>query len=368
MKKLSIEEMKAMKKIANEIISKELANYPNMKVYLFPVTNLEYYTSYVKQFIKFCIDNNFYININAFSYLIKIPFSGAIWGNSKIFDLQANSKANYIIFICICMNKIKKTRLPHVELLRVCYHEARHIIQQTFDDNSYSSFLINVEGILLNNDNDDYNKNHNNYSFEIGANLYSTFKTEEAIKNLKKVETNKNANIYKLEKDYIEDLGNTYKLDYMLYDAVGQMNKVFDIVNEKKLKINDEIPIFNIFMKDDNSFKSIEDMIKNPNFDVLDKRIVYTVLSSNSFLKSIEIEKLSDEELDTLNEALQYTYTVYNNQYQFIWKKFNNEEINFKLFIESAERLIKNIKEIDKHLLLLKSAKENKKPQFSKKY
>lgn len=154
----------------------------------------------------------------------------------------------------------------------------------------------------------------------------------------------------------------------MLFDAVEKINKAFDIINEKKLKINNMIPLFNIFTNDDNSFKSIEDILKNPSFEKLDKRIVYTVLSSDLFLNSIDIEKLSDIELNTLEESLQYTYTIYNNQYQFIWKQFNNKAINFEFFIETAESLIKHIKKMDKHLLLLKSAKENKKPQFSKKY
>lgn len=363
MKKLSTKEMNAMKKIANEIISKELENYPNMKVYLFPVTNLEYYTSYVKQFIKFYIDNKLNLDKNEFLDLIKEPFENKVAGFYRLFDCrEENSKNEFIIFICILMNKIKKAKLPHIELLRVCYHEARHIMQLTFDNNSYAKFLRYIEEL---HDNDDYNKNHDNYSFEIGANLYATFKLEETIK---KLENKKNSNIYTLEKYYIEDLKNAYKLDYMLFDAVGQMNKAFDIVNKKKLKINDEIPIFNIFTNDDNSFKSINDIIKNPNFEKLDKRVVYTVLSSDLFLNSIDIEKLSDIELNILDETLQYTYTIYNNQYQFIWKQFNNKTIYFKFFIEITEKLINNIKKIDTHLLLLNSVKEKKKHQLSKKY
>lgn len=365
MKKLSTKEMNAMKKIANEIISKELANYPNMKVYLFPVTNLEYYTSYVKQFIKFYIDNKLNLDKNEFLNLIKKPFDNEIIGSSKFFDCrEENSKNEFIIFICILMNKIKKAKLPHIELLRVCYHEARHIIQQTFDSNSYSKFLGNIEELLSNNDNDDYNKNHDNYSSEIGANLYEIFKVEEYIKQLEKLENKKNSNIYTLEKYYIEDLENAYKLDYMLFDAVGQMNKAFDIVNKKKLKINDEIPIFNIFANDDNSFKSINDIIKNPDFKNVDKRIVYTVLSSNSFLKSIDMEKLSNEELDTLDESLQYTYNVYINQFKFILNAFNNNDINNNYFTQMKKLLIEKIKNIKGYILLLNAAKEPKQYQY----
>ncbi len=76
------------------------------------------------------------------------------------------------------------------------------------------------------------------------------------------------------------------------------------------------------------------------------------------------MEQLSDEELDTLNESLQYTYTIYNNQYQFIFNEFNNDNIKFKFFIKATEKLIKNIKKIKNHLLLLNSAQNSKQYQY----
>lgn len=357
MKKLSTKEMK---EVAYKIISNELEEYTNMEIYVSPVTNFEYYTNYIGKFIKFYTDNELYLGKNKFLELIKRPFNNTTIAYTQHFVYsEEDKKTGFINFICILIDKIKKDKHSHIELLRACYHEARHSIQLNFDINSYACFLHYAEGVLINNNYTNYNKSHDNYSIEIGANLYGIFKTEDFLKN-------KYPDVYKLEKGYIKGLETSFKLDYMLYDAVGQMNKALELVNKKSLKINDEIPIFNIFMGDDNSFKSINDIIKNPNFEKIDKRIVYTVLSSDLFLNSIDIEKLSDIELTTLNEALQYTYTIYSNQYKFIWEKFNNEEINFKFFIESAKRLIKNIKEIDKHLLLLNNAKENKRQQFSK--
>ena len=352
-----------MKAISYEVFAKELEKSKNIELYLSSVTNFEYYTYYIQHFIKFYIDNKLYLDKNKFLELIKKPFNfNKTIAYTQQFSYSREDKKIYIIFICILINKIKKKKHSHIELLRACYHESRHNLQLNFDANSYTYFLRYIDDILINNNNyTNYFNNHNDYSLEIGANLYSIFKTEEFLKS-------KYPDIYKQEKDYIENLENAYKLDYMLFDAVEKINKAFDIINEKKLKINNMIPLFNIFTNDDNSFKSIEDILKNPSFEKLDKRIVYTVLSSDLFLNSIDIEKLSDIELNTLEESLQYTYTIYNNQYQFIWKQFNNKAINFEFFIETAESLIKHIKKMDKHLLLLKSAKENKKPQFSKKY
>lgn len=335
MKKLSTKEMK---KIAYEVISKELEKH-NLKANIYPVSILEYYTKY--------IPNINFLDIKDFLNTIKYPF----FNKYAIYDTLNAS-------IIILINDFKKRNMPLFFFIFSCYHETIHSIQAFLNDYNYSKFLFNIESILSENNCKDYYDNHDNYSIEIGANLYGTFKTEELLKN-------EYPDIYKLEAQNIKNQENAYKIDYILYDAVDQINKVLNIVNKKKFKINDEMPIFNIFVRNDNSFKSIGDMLKNPEFERLDKRIIYTILSSDLFLKSINIQKLSNEELDTLNEALQYTYTIYNNQYKFIWEKFNNEEINFKFFIESAERLIKNIKEIDKYVLLLNTAKNSNQNQHN---
>ncbi len=259
MKNLSKETIKKMKIIAYAVISKEFENYPNMKVHLFPVTNFEYYTRCIKQFIKICADNGFHPNKNEFLGFIKNPFKYAGFN----YNFEENSKIESII--CVFINKIEKYKSPYVNFLRTCYHEARHIIQENFGNNSYAKFLQYIDRLLMRNSYADYDKSHDNYSIEIGANLYATFRVEEAIEKLEKMETIKNSNRYKLDKCYIEDLKKAYKLDYMLFDAVNHLNKALNVVNKKKLKINDEIPIFHIFTNDDNSFKPIHDMVKNPN-------------------------------------------------------------------------------------------------------
>ncbi len=352
MKKLSTKEMK---KIAYEIVSKELEKYDNINVHIFPVTTLEYYTKYIKKLIKFYIDNEIHLDKSDFLELIKEPFSNTLAYN-QMFDVWIDSQiTKFTIFTVIFIKKIKKMNLPLINLLVNCYHEARHSIQLTFDNYSYVKFLRYIDGILIDNNNTDYNKNHNSYSIEIGANLYGITKAEEFLKN-------KYPDIYELEIETIKNYEKKYKLDYMLFDATVQIDKALNIANEKQINLNDKIPIFSIFMSGDNSFKSIEDMIKNPDFEKLDKRIAYTFLSSNSYLKNVDIEKLSAEEQTILNEALQYTYTIYNNQYKFIWKMFNNEDVNFKFFIETAEGLIKKRKYIDEKIKLINN--KNKIKQY----
>ncbi len=343
---------KEMKKIAYEIISQELKDYSNNEdVYIFPVTTLEYYTQFIARFIKVCNTKKIHYSINALIQLIERPFktSGC--------HIEMRTNKNLIISIIIFINNLKKINPFFINFLATCYHELRHSIQLTFDDYCYPNFLRLIEDLLIAYNFTNYNNNHDNYSTEIGANLYAIIKTEEFLKN-------KYPDIYELEAQNIKNCENDYKQDYILFDAVNQMNKALEVVNKENLKINDKIPIFNIFVRDDNSFKSIEDMIKNPEFQKLDKRIIYTILSSNSFLKNIDIQQLSLDELTTLDEALQYTYTIYHNQYRFILNKLNNKEINFKFFIETAERLIKNIKEINKHITLLNSAKDKKQYQY----
>ena len=100
--------MKAMKIIASAIISKELGNYLDTKIYVLPITNFEYYT----QFFKFYIDNKLNLDKNEFLDLIKTPFENELAGFYKLVDCrEENSKNGFII--CILMSKIKKSKFPN---------------------------------------------------------------------------------------------------------------------------------------------------------------------------------------------------------------------------------------------------------------
>ncbi len=339
MKKLSTKEMK---KIAYEIISKELEKY-DLDARIFTVTTLEYYIKYIPS-----------VNFESISDLIqtlKFPFITrglTFWAN-----YYKTSSPDIITFI----NYFKKLDNPLFELLKNCFHETRHCIQFKFDNYSYKKFLCNMEAVINIYAWSKYNSCHDDFSFEIGANIYGITKTKEFLKN-------NYPHIYNLEKNRIERFEKVYKLDYILYDATEQLDKTIDIVKSQEIQINNDYPCFNIFLNDNNSFKSMKDIIENPDLKKFDERILYTILSSNSYLESVDIEKLSNEELAILNEALQYTYTIYNNQYKFILTSFTNKDININYFNQMKKLLVEKIENINEYITLLNSVKVPKQYQY----
>ena len=214
------------------------------------------------------------------------------------------------------------------QVIKTCYHEARHSVQQTFDRYSYDRFLYDIEKFYSKTDaNRDYTENHDEYSFEIGANLYGVEMAREYLKkNYPKT--------YEREKRIIEAIENRYKNDYMLYNPSYTIDRVIPRIrrinpfgdNEivKHDFIKDTSPVLGIFLNGDGSFKRPSEVLANEKYQNLDKRIVYAFFSSELFLKELgNIKDLTPEEVSILNEAMDYTNEVCRVQ-----MRYYNDEIN----------------------------------------
>ncbi|MCI8778920.1 MAG: hypothetical protein HFI87_07215 [Bacilli bacterium] len=339
MKKLNIKEMK---EITYKVISKELEEY-HLDVNFFPMTTFEYYTQYVPK--------SHFNDINSLIQLIKYPFT-TMYAYNFLFKNGKND-------IIIILDKFKNIDSQLFNLLDTCFHEIRHSIQQKFDSYSYAGFLRKVEMFLRKCYQSNYQIYHNCYSDEIDANMFSSSKTKEFLK--------KNyPNIYQLEIDIMEENDKKIKINYLLYDASNKICKAIYTARLVKKNLNEISPTFNIFIYDDNNFKLVKDIIENPNFDKLDKRIVYAILSNDFYLSDIDIEKLSDEELKILDESLKYTYNVYINQYNFLYKESKNDidELSHNDLIDSMEKILFKIEIIKDYLTLLNAAKNPKQYRY----
>ena len=204
-------------------------------------------------------------------------------------------------------------------LVSACYHEARHSEQQFFDKYSYARFLFDIERVYMQSDSSkDYNHNHNDYSFEIGANLYGVEMAREYLKkNYPKV--------YEEDKDKIDILEESFLADYKLYNptyfidmVIPRIRNIRPLDDNKKVKdIKDKSLILSIFLNDDGSIKRPSEV----EYQELDKRIVYAVYSSLSFLNKLTcIDDLTEEEIGIINEAIEYTSELCENQ-----RKYFNE-------------------------------------------
>ena len=188
--KISIEEMK---KIAREITESESKKYGidiNVRPVAFAdIVKPDFFTN-----CSYTIDKrmkDFY----QYSYL---PCEG-----------YNNFKGTMVVFVDKLLRSFVAKRISSIFMLaNVCYHEARHSAQKTFDRYSYESFLRDIEQFYRKvGGNRDYKKHHDSYSFEIGANLYGVRMAREYLKKY-------NLEVYEKLKDKIDRVEHFYQEDY----------------------------------------------------------------------------------------------------------------------------------------------------------
>lgn len=207
-----------------------------------------------------------------------------------------------------------------MSLARTCYHETRHAIQMNYNPYSFDGFMNGIDNISY----IDYLLSHDSRLFEIDANLFGIKKAKEYIlKNY--------PDYYEENKDEIELREQIYKLEYLTYDASSHIDASVSLVktinllglnNNSKEKINSienqkiqsyfehSKPAIEIFFDENLNFRNISEILQNDIYHKLDKKVIYAVFSSKSFLKSINISNLSEEELKIIRESLIYTLNL----------------------------------------------------------
>ena len=287
----------AFKNIADKIITKELEEY-NLDIKFFPITYVTYYKGIIfnvkgnlKTKIKYC--------------LVKNNVAGT---NTNVFGYDS------IIIFIDSFDKYDDLSRQVVELVFTCYHEVRHSVQKHFDKHSYDSFLNNIDRVYKEYiDSTDYNINHDNYSFEIGANLYAINKTKQFLKE-------NDEKLYNEQKKLLDEKESKYLKNYLMYNPQKRINEVLKFI--KQTKQLDLIPIINCFMNDDGSFKKISEMINKEN---IDKEIIYNIITSPVFLDELDKSELTKDEYLLLLDALDYISIITKNQK--VQLEDENEEI-----------------------------------------
>lgn len=212
--------------------------------------------------------------------------------------------------IVIFVDRILKAyKLPEKQLTIGAFssfHEVRHAMQDVFDEFSYEKFLSDIEFYYTKINEEDYKLDHDSYSSEIGANIYAAKRTVEFLKEF-------DPDTYEKVKKYIEGIRTFYVDKYYLYDVFRFLNPVVEHIQEKgELPDN---PVLKVFFDNDGNPKKISDIKQDENYEKLDKRIVYFMLSSNVF--SNKIDSKNQEEVDEMNKALLYTEQVKKNQLKY---------------------------------------------------
>ena len=346
-----------LKKIFKEIIEEESNEY-DFEIHGSIFTIAEYYKSDLfKKRLKLSK------SINIISELtVPIKFGG-------FYDIK---NKNMVVIIKKLYEKLEIISPDSIaRFIKIYYHEIRHKIQTEKNINltKYQDFFMNIEKIILSYDNLFYRINHDYFLLEIDAENHALIKTEKYLKE--------KLNLYEQNKKYLDNLNKTAKLNESLYNQTRIFEK-FNFIFQGKIKKyskkyhnplqkteeemhldNNLINVLELFYNQDGSFKSIEDIINNTtNFD---KEIIYTILSSKSFLKSINPNELKEEEIKYLIEALENRNQEEIKRLEII-KKIPKEEtspLEYKIYDE--KRALKKIKEITSLRSILMNMQLNKK-------
>lgn len=312
--------VKNLKKIAYEIQQEENKKY-NSNVYSFPMTLVEY-----------CESDIFEGDLELKKEQYK-SFGGTYDTEEKRILLCINNYRMYSKTIFLG----KSNQL--FKFIKTCYHENRHVFQERFPFYSYEGSIDEIEMSIMDLSYNYYNSFHDDFSFEIGAELYAIEKAKEYMK--------KNyPSSYEKSKYFIQEQEKQVKFNYMTYDLSLNIDNLLHMI--RKNKINDNHLVC-IFIDDNYNFKPIKEIMNNKDFNKLDKRVIYSFLSCTIFLKEVDINKLNESELDLFNKALNYKNQVYKNQIKYIEQIIKEDDFNFIEYLKKQKSILKSLYTIDRH-------------------
>ena len=184
----------------------------------------------------------------------------------------------------------------------------------TKKDKQIDKFKETLEIFIKTSESNLYYHYHDNFYFEITADLYSLEKTEEYLK--------KYPNIYNKLKNKLEYEKLLSIINYTNYDIQLFFNYLFKMIikNEKKLYKEKEmlieiLELIDILCNKEYKFKTINELSQNENWTQFEEELQNIILSSKCYLDNINISNLSQEELKVLLKALKYSYLTELNRY-----------------------------------------------------
>ena len=261
--------------------------------------------------------------------------------------------------IVIFVDSYKKIIVPNkktLNFIETCYHEIRHTIQPSLEDYSFDKFACDIDHLIASFNYNTYNNKHDSFYFEIDANLYGIYKAKEYL-------INKLPDVYEniIIQKHLEMYCNIYFNALILYDLSNSIEEASFLLKKHNFskEEKDEIsPILNIFFNEDNSFKSIKEIINNNNFKNIDPRISSSFFSSKVFLDSIDLNSLDYYELDILREVLESKNNMYMFQQEIVDTELKNNKERLQQSLNVKKNIINKIKTLHSYLYLIKEFKK----------
>jgi len=236
----------------------------------------------------------------------------------SISSIGINLDGERIVIFIDKFKRYKKVSAKIKELAFTCFHEFRHSMQDYYESDTYAGFLLSLEFITLKLNYAYDIKIHDEQYFEIDADLYAIQNTIELLKD-------NYPDIYIKEKDSLERKEEIFVLRRSLYSPLNKLEQCIKRIrnmnmpgSEFKYVSNTTDYMFNdilsVFLNLDGKYKSLNEILSNPNFDNIDLSIVYLFFSTKYFIQSVNYEELTIDQIDMLREALTYFLDYYEEQ------------------------------------------------------
>ena len=203
-----------------------------------------------------------------------------------------------------------------IEFLKVAFHEFKHALQSKNEDQySFENFMYYIESILSIVFRNYYMNFHERFYTEIDAERYGYIKTIEYLKN-------NDINLYNKNKEYLIKQKNVWEAYFKNYMNINGFEKFYTeflqkIHNDDVLALISENSILNTFINKKGSYRKIEDILYNPNFDKIDEKIIYLICTSDSFRNYTVEEK---ENLSEIEKEFSFFMLLLSKTYNEILK------------------------------------------------
>ena len=192
-----------------------------------------------------------------------------------------------------------------LEVIISSFHELRHTYQiKKLSLDPFYNFLMQIEFLMKIYNQPDYIYDHDSFYHEIDAKKYSFIETQKYFlthfpNQFKYMEASLYLQ-YKNEYYHIKELVDKYEPHNTVDKLVYAIQK--KVISPHNTQIP---PIMYNFLNEDGTYKPLAEIINNKNLRLIDERILLAVLSSRTFISTININKLTPKEKMYLRTALQ---------------------------------------------------------------
>ncbi len=194
-----------------------------------------------------------------------------------------------------------------LEVIISSFHELRHTYQiKNLSPDPFYNFLMEIEFLMKIYNQSDYINDHDSFYSEIDAKKYSFVESQKYF-------LTHFPNKFKYMEDslYLQYKKEYYNIKELVdkYEPHNTVDKLIYAMQKKVIKPHNTMipPIIYKFINEDGTYKPFTEILNNKNLRIIDERIIQSVLSSRTFISSINIDKLTPKEKVYLKTALQKT-------------------------------------------------------------